>query len=203
MLALHHKEIMESERIRINLKGYCFYCLKKIGQDTCHQSPASTPIPPSPLSTPLRTRCYNVHDLPPDQRIAPFKDLCHYLNVELPDWYAFGDASQPEVLYPPLCDKCHELSARLCILQDELQYIQVKIKNTVEQIHQRVTITCGKRGALKREGFNKEFGRKSKGSLSRGRGEKDPEAKKVTDLLKVFQMKIVEKGNIEEFIKKS
>lgn len=182
---------MSGERTLINLRGFCLYCLKRIGSesDTGHQSP----FPPSPLSTPLRARYQNVHSLPLEERLAPFTDLCRYLGVDLPDCYAFGDGSEPEALYPPLCDKCHELSARLCILQDELQYIQTRINNTVERIHRRVASTCDKRGAIKREEFNKDFGRKSKGSLSRNRGE-NPEVKKVNHLLKRFQMGIIAKG---------
>lgn len=195
---------MSNERTLINLRGYCLFCLKKIEcesnstpggfSSSCATPTPSTPVPPSPLSTPLRTKCYNVHNLPLEERLAPFSDLCQYLGVDnIPDCFAFGDGVDPEVLYPPLCEKCHELTARLCVLQDELTYIKTRITNTVERIHRRVASTCDQRGVIVRQGFNRDFQRKSKGSLSRGR-DANPETKKVNELLKAFQVKIIQKG---------
>lgn len=187
---------MTSERIQINLRGHCLFCLGKINGNNGDLSPTCTPTS-SPLSTPLRNRYHNIHSVPPEERLAPFTDLCRFLGVELPDSYAFGDGSEPEMLTPPLCHKCFELTARLCVLQDELQYVQSKISNTVKRVYQRVTGSCGshkRRGALKREAFLKEFGRNSKDFLSRGRGKVSGGGRKVTDLVKSFQLKVIEKG---------
>ncbi|CAL8144189.1 unnamed protein product [Orchesella dallaii] len=183
---------MGSERTTINLRGYCLYCLGKLGDDGSYAESNSPAC--SPLKFPFGKRHLNVQNVPVEERLAPFTVLCRYLGIDLPDCYAFGDEADTETLSltPPLCTRCHEMSARLCFLQDELQNIHAKINNVTKRIYQRVTNTCDRHGALKREAFEQEFRNKSKSSLSRGRGE-NLKTKKVTQLVKSFQMKIIEK----------